>query len=248
MPGVKRYDPVVMHGDCEMFLGHLDRDSVDLVFADPPFNIGCRYDGYSDSLSGENYLDWCNRWLTLCRRALKPGGSIFVASGLEYSAEIHVIMKGLFRLRNWITWEYTFGVHSTTKFGRDHIHLHYFVKDGAPWKWRPDAIRIPSMRTTVYNDKRAHPKGRVPGDVWHYPRICGTHAERRNFPCQLPELMLERVILATTDPGDMVVDPFAGSGTTLAVADRLGRRSIGMDQSLAYVEDIHVRLREARDG
>ena len=106
-------------------------------------------------------------------------------------------------------------------------------------KLYPKAIRVPSARQLKYNDKRADPKGRVPDDVWQFPRVCGTFHERRKWiPNQHPEALLERMVLLSTRKGDTVIDMFAGSGNMFRVCKKLGRRCIGIEISLHYCKMI----------
>ncbi|RME11620.1 MAG: site-specific DNA-methyltransferase [Aquificota bacterium] len=221
-------------------------ECIDLIFADPPFNIGIRYDKWKDSLEYEEYLQWSEDWLREAYRVLKKTGSIYVAIGDEFAAELVIIMKrlGLY-MRNWIIWYYTFGQHQKKKFTRSHTHILYFTKDKERFTFNSDEIRVPSARQLVYRDRRANPKGRIPDDVWTFPRVCGTFKERvGRHPCQMPEALLERVILASSNPGDIVLDPFGGTGTTAVVAKRLGRNFITIELSETYYSVIIERLRK----
>ena len=209
--------------------------SIDLVFADPPFNIGYEYDTYLDDRKPEDYLRWSTEWLLKVSGALKPTGTLWVAIGDEYVADLKVMICQMgFHLRNWVIWHYRFGQQLKAKFGRDKTHLLYFTRDTKNFTWNPDDIRVRSARQDA-GDKRANPNGKVPGDVWEFPRVCGTHEERLGWhPCQMPEAVLERIILACSNSGDWVLDPFAGSGTTIAVAKRLGRNAVGFEISQDY--------------
>ena len=235
----------IVTGDCLEWLPTLPAGSADLVFADPPFNIGYDYDRYDDSRTKADYLAWADRWLGEAVRVLSPTGSLWLAIGDDFAAEHKVRLDALgLTRRNWIIWHYTFGVYCQSKFGRDHTHLFYYVRDPKRYTFNPDAVRVPSARQAVYGDKRAGTKGRVPGDVWTVPRVCGTFRERNTagHGCQMPEAVLERIVRACTNPGDVVVDPFAGSGTTLAVAKKLGRRWCGCELSPDYAAGIETRL------
>ena len=208
---------------------------VDLIFADPPFNIGYKYDRYRDDLAPEEYLKWTRRWLDECLRVLKPTGTFWIAIGDEYAAEVRVAMRRRATLRNWVVWHYTFGQNCANKFNRSHAHLFYFVKDPKRFTFNANAVRIPSDRQLKYNDKRANPKGKLPDDVWTFSRVCGTFKERVGWhPCQMPLALLERIVLACSKSGDVVLDPFAGSGTTLLAASRHGRRWVGVELSRKY--------------
>lgn len=251
----------VFTGDCLRHLAELPSASVDLAFADPPFNIGYEYDVYNDRQDRKAYLAWSERWLEAVRRVLKPNGSFYVAIGDEYVAELKVRLDDLgLTMRNWIVWHYTFGVNCKRKFNRSHAHILYYVMDPKRFTFNADAVRVPSARQTTYADRRANPAGKLPddtwvlrpqedprcfppeSDTWYVARVCGTFKERTGHPCQMPEAVLERIIAVSSNPGDLVLDPFAGSGTTLAVAKRLGRRYLGIELSPEYAERVRERL------
>ena len=241
---------------------------VDLAFADPPYNIGYAYDVYDDNLDKESYLRWTARWLGAVHRILKPTGSFWLAIGDEYVAEIKIAAENVgFHLRNWVIWYYTFGVHCTRKFSRSHTHLLYFVKDPKQFTFNDDAIRVKSARQLVYNDDRADPRGRVPDntwilrpqdaqgaflpadDTWYFARVAGTFKERAGFHgCQMPERLLERIIRCCSNPDDIVLDPFAGSGSTLIVAKKLARRWLGYEISPEYVRLANARIDAVQVG
>lgn len=229
-------------GDCLDILPTLPAGCASLLFADPPFNIGYKYDQYDDRRPKADYLAWAGKWLAAAVRLLAPTGAFVLAIGDEYAAEYKVRLDALgLTLRNWIIWHYTFGPHQKRKFGRDHAHILYFVRDPKRFTFNADAVRIESERQRT-GDKRANPAGRVPGDVWSFPRLPGNARERTGHPCQMPETVLERIIKATTNVGELVVDPFAGSGTTLAVAKRLGRRWCGVELSEEYASAARQRV------
>jgi site-specific DNA-methyltransferase (adenine-specific) len=251
----------VVTGDCVELLARLPEASVDLAFADPPFNIGYEYDRYDDRRAKTEYLGWTESWLGAVHRVLKPTGSFYVAIGDEYAAEIKVRLDEIgLTLRNWIVWHYTFGVNCTKKFNRSHAHIFYYVVDPKRAVFNADAVRVPSARQTTYADRRANPLGKLPddtwvlrpqedarlfpaeSDTWYVARVCGTFKERINHPCQMPEALLERIVRVSSNPGDLVLDPFCGSGTTLAVARRLGRRYLGMELSPEYARQVRQRL------
>ncbi|GAA5507324.1 site-specific DNA-methyltransferase [Novipirellula caenicola] len=258
-------------GDCVDLLKRMAPESVDLCFADPPFNIGYDYDVYDDKRGDEEYLDWCRQWIQGVHQVLKPDGTFWLAIGDEYAAELKVCATREvgFVCRSWVIWYYTFGVNCKYGFSRSHTHLFHFVKD--PEKFTFNAadpeIRIPSARQLVYGDRRANPKGRLPdntwilrpqdlpngfeedGDTWYFPRVAGTFKERQGFHgCQMPEQLLGRIIRASSNEGDCVLDPFSGSGTTLVVAKKLRRNFIGTELSEEYATKIHERLDETNVG
>lgn len=256
-------------GDCIAGMAALQDGCVDLVFADPPFNIGYDYDVYQDRKHADEYLDWTKSWGEQVHRILKPDGTFWLAIGDDFAAELKVLFTRElgFSCRSWVIWYYTFGVNCTRKFSRSHTHLFHFVKDREHFTFNADAIRVPSARQLVYQDDRANPKGRLPDDTWvlrpqdlpdgfepnedtwYFPRVCGTFKERAGFHgCQMPERVLGRIIEVSSNPGELVLDPFAGSGSTLIVAKKLGRDYLGFEFSENYAKRIRERLASTTNG
>jgi site-specific DNA-methyltransferase (adenine-specific) len=259
----------VLVGDCIEHLKPIPAESIDLAFADPPFNIGYDYDVYHDKQDSQSYLDWSLQWMREVVRVLKPNGTFWLAIGDEYAAELKVLAQKELSLtcRSWVVWYYTFGVNCKRKFSRSHAHLFHFVRDPKDFTFNGDEIRVPSARMTTYADARANPKGRLPDDTWvlrpqdladgwnpeedtwYYPRVAGTFKERQGFHgCQMPERLLERIIRVSSNEGEVVLDPFAGSGTTLAVAKKLYRSYVGIELSSDYAQAIEARLDGIMEG
>jgi site-specific DNA-methyltransferase (adenine-specific) len=255
--------------DCIRGLHELSPASIDLAFADPPFNIGYDYDVYQDKQDPEGYLNWSRQWMDAVCRVLKPTGTFWIAIGDEFAAEIKVISQKDLGLtcRSWIVWYYTFGVNCTRKFSRSHVHLFHLVKNPKEFTFNHQAIRVPSARQLVYADGRANPTGKLPDDTWilrpqdvpdgfepdedtwYFPRVAGTFKERAGFHgCQMPEQLLGRIIRCCSNPGDVVLDPFAGSGTTLAVANKLGRKWLGFEISEDYATKALARIAKTHEG
>jgi len=157
----------IICGDCIEVLGKVDEPFADLIFADPPFNIGYKYDKYYDKVKKKNYIAWTKDWMNICKKVLKPYGSFYIAIGDNYAANVKIIADelGLF-MRNWIIWHYTFGQQTKNKFARAHTHIFYFVNDNKNFTFNDHAIRVPSDRQLIYNDKRSNPTGKMPNDVW----------------------------------------------------------------------------------
>jgi len=246
---MQKYLDKIICGDCIEVLNKAGEPFADLIFADPPFNIGYKYDKYYDKVKKKNYIAWTKDWMGVCKKVLKPHGSFYIAIGDEYAAHVKIIADelGLF-MRNWIIWHYTFGQQMKNKFARAHAHIFYFVNDKKNFTFNDHAVRVPSDRQLLYNDKRANPAGKMPDDVWNtYSRVCGTFKERTGWhPCQMPENLLKRIIAASTNPGDCVLDPFCGSGTTASAAYQLGRHYLGVEISEQYVEKAKKRLAELK--
>ena len=240
----------IICGDCIEVLGKVRKPFADLIFADPPFNIGYKYDKYNDKVKSKNYITWTKDWMAVCKKVLKPHGSFYIAIGDEYAANVKVIADelGLF-MRNWLIWHYTFGQQMKKKFARSHTHIFYFVSDKSNFTFNDHAVRVPSDRQLLYNDKRANPAGKMPDDVWdEYSRVCGTFRERTGWhPCQMPESLLKRIIAVSSNAGDCVLDPFSGSGTTAATAAQSGRNYVGVEISKSYVEKAKKRLADLKN-
>jgi site-specific DNA-methyltransferase (adenine-specific) len=265
---MKKFIGKIHHGDCLEGLKKIPDQTVHLAFADPPFNIGYQYDQYDDRLESEKYIEWCHQWIAELYRVLREDGSFWLAIGDEYAAELKIeAQKTGFQTRSWVVWYYTFGVHCTHKFTRSHAHLFYFVKNPKNFTFNAQDIAVPSARQLVYRDSRANPKGRTPDDTWilrpqdcqtgftpeedtwYFPRVNGTFKERAGFHgCQMPEQLLGRIIRACSNPADIVLDPFAGSSTTLVVAKKLRRQFMGFELSKDYVAKGTARLADARPG
>lgn len=260
----------IYNGDCIKQLAKIEPGTVDLVFADPPFNIGYEYDVYDDRQSSDDYLEWSHQWMTGVWNALKSDGTFWLAIGDEYAAELKITAQKIgFHCRSWVIWYYTFGVNCANGFSRSHTHLFHFVKDKKHFTFnRPNPnVRVASARQLVYADLRANPNGRLPDntwitrpqdapdafrpshDTWFYSRVAGTFKEREGFHgCQMPEQLLARIIRTTSHPLDLVLDPFSGSGTTLCVAKKLNRNWMGFELSKDYVKHIRARLAATSAG
>ena len=238
---VESNDPLIIHGDCIDVLPTLPPATV--VFADPPDNRGLEYDGYDDKLHHIEYMQKLGRWSAFCVKAAPFGATYFsiahpyqlaVGDGLNESVPPE------YGIRTFI-WHYTFGQHNTHDFGTCFRPIFRILhKDAVVY---PDQVRIPSARQKKYKDKRADPRGRVPGDVWNFPRVCGTFKERRKwFPTQHPEALVERCIKFSVDLKNplnhLVIDPFLGSGTTLRVCQRLGVPFVGIETSEKYCRKV----------
>jgi site-specific DNA-methyltransferase (adenine-specific) len=213
-------------------------------------------DAWEDSMPDDAYCDpadsllpagqahsFTMQWLDACIGALSPTGSMWVNIPDDWAAEIvlHLKRRGLFMV-NWCIWHYRFGQNTKGKFISSKAHVLYFCKDPARRVWRADEILEVSDRRSIYFDPRTESKKdgmpagmRVPMDVWYgqyWGRIQGNNKERRHgHDNQLPEVYLERVIRASSEPGMLVMDPFLGSGTTGVMAHALGRHFIGCEYS-----------------
>ena len=242
-------------GDCRDVLPRVPQcaaGAVDLVFADPPFNWKRAYDTWDDDLPEQEYLEgFTYKWLDACVAALSPRGSMWVNIPDDWAAEIvvHLKSRGL-HMVNWCVWHYRFGQNTRRRFINSKVHALYFARSRLTRQedpergrtWNPMEVLEVSDRRSIYFDARTESKRdgmpaglRLPMDVWYgryWGRIQGNNKERMpDHDNQLPEVYLERVIRACSNPGDLVLDPFLGSGTTGVMAHALGRRFVGVEYS-----------------
>jgi len=226
-------------------LQKLKTDSIDLIIADPPYNLGKNYGNNVDLKERTEYHRFTSDWLSEARRVLKPGGSLFCFMGVKYIARLYVTLEEELGLtpQGWITWHYTQGIGRKRGFSPRHEDILWFSK-GSDATFNLDDVRIPQK----YYRKRNNMSGANPGDVWQFSHVHYCAAERLPHPTQKPEALIERIICAASNPGDTVLDPFLGSGTTARVAQVLGRNAIGFDINPDYVEMSLRRLKEPFDG
>lgn len=261
----------VYTGDCRELLKAIPEcaaGEVDMVFADPPFNWNRKYDrvGSGDTwndaaMSEEEYLTFTFDWIDGCIRALKPTGTLWINIPDDWAAEIVCYVKGRLARKpaqrmhmvNWCCWHYRFGQNTVGRFINSKVHVLYFCKDPVNRTFNAREILEVSDRRSIYADPRTEskrdgmPSGmRLPMDVWYgqyWGRIQGNNKERRgNHDNQLPEIYLERVILASSNEGDLVLDPFLGSGTTGVVAREWNRRFIGTEYSPTLAKSAFERI------
>lgn len=256
-PIPKKHLIEVVHGDCRQVIPKVaDRERFRLIFADPPFNIGQEYAGYTDRMSEQQYAEFSIQWISACCKALLPGG-VLCLHGPDSLVDIYIVAMSAARLLkrwSWVNWHYRFGQCGRTNWIDARCHCLIYVWGDKPEVWNPEAVLVESDRATVYADKRVHETEnggkRLPGTVWGVPsdgpywgRVQGNNEERREgHPNQLPEVYLERLVRAYTNPGDRVLDPFGGSGTTAVVCQELRRRCVTCDISGENVASIQQRL------
>lgn len=228
-------DSRIITGDCLEILPTLPH--AQMIFADPPDNIGLKYKNHvSDSQAPEFYRHWLQRVMWSCFHA---SDVMWLSINKIWESAMNERITCLPHDIRRFVWYFTFGQHRASDCGNNYRPL--FRVAPQDFRWNTDAIRIPSKRQKM-SDKRADPRGRVPGDVWGGPedvpgfcRIQGNNKERRKWhPTQHPEALVERCVLMSTKPGDLIIDPFLGTGTTMRVCQRLDRECIGIDISPEY--------------
>ncbi len=221
-----------------------------LIFADPPYNIGVDYGcgAKADSLPAAKYELWFREWLALAVECLTDDGSLWLMIGDEYAAEYCLAIKSLsLTVRSWVKWYETFGVNCSRSFNRTSRHIFHAVKDPRSFVFNEHAVTRPSDRQTKYNDKRASESGKLLDDVWtHIPRLTGTCDERiPSFPTQLPIKLVQTIVECASEPGDFVVDPFLGSGTTGVACLKTQRKFFGVERQDKFATIAEKRMRAA---
>jgi len=232
----------VILGDAIDVMKKVSDNSVDMTFADPPFNLGKKYNHYKDKKELDEYVDWCKLWLKEMVRITKPTGSIFVHNIPRWLTYYAAYLNEIAYFRHWIAWN-AMGAPLGKTLLPNHYGILWYTKEINDFKFYDIRGQHPRCRKCKfiiqdYGGKKdqINPFGPLISDVWtDIHRI--RHKKRRDeHPCQLPVPLLERLILMTTDEGDIVLDPFIGTGTTAIAAKRLGRRYIAIDIDPKYVQ------------
>ena len=237
-------DSIVILDNCLDALKKIDDNCIDLIFADPPYNIGKDFGNNKDKWnSTESYIEWCKNWIDECFRVLKKDGTFYFMTATQFMPYLDVYVSQNYNVISRIIWSYdSSGVQSKKRFGSlyepilmctknskskytfNYEDIMIEAKTGSQRKLIDYRKKIP----TVYNSKK------VPGNVWQFNRVRFKMDEYENHPTQKPEVLLERIILASSNVGDIVLDPFSGTFTTSAVALKNGRKAIGIELNDDY--------------
>ncbi|OQX28668.1 MAG: restriction endonuclease [Spirochaeta sp. LUC14_002_19_P3] len=226
-------------------LNSLSDNSVDLIIADPPYNLGKDYGNNHDLKGFEEYLVFSREWLNESKRVLKPSGTIYVFMGVRFISYLYDILDRdlQFFFNSWICWHYTQGMGKTKGFSPRHDDILMFNKS-KEFNFYLDKVRVPQKYSRARNNMR----GANPGDVWLFSHVHYCNENRMKHPTQKPEGLIERMILASSQKGDLVVDPFMGSGTTARVCQQLERKCIGFELNEEYVKAANQRLAAPFNG
>lgn len=232
--------------DCLNIMPIIPNESVDLIITDPPFNIGKNYNTYKDRMKKEEYFEWCESWLDECIRLLKPHGSLYLFNYPENNAYLLPFLDKRMIFRRWLTWHYptntgvspknyTRAQHSILFYTKTNDSIFNKVEIAEPYK-NPADKRIKEL---IANGS----KGRTPYDVFEFNIVKNVSKEKTGHVCQIPEKLVEIFIKASSNKGDLVFDPFLGSGTVAAAAAKLGRNYLGCEIDKKYCEIINQRLK-----
>lgn len=228
-------------GDAIEVLKSIPNESIDLIVTDPPYNLNKDYGKSQDKLEFDEYLSFTRKWLGECKRVLKKAGTIYIFMGMRYISYIYVILEQElgFKFNSWITWFYTQGIGKTKGFSPRHDDILMFTKS-SNFVFNLDDIRVPQKYYRSVNNMR----GANPGNVWEFSHMHYCNANRKSHPTQKPEGLYERMILASSNEGDTVLDPFLGSGTALRVCQNTNRNGIGIDNNPEYINMTNERLKD----
>ncbi|MDB9307087.1 DNA methyltransferase [Aphanizomenon sp. CS-733/32] len=253
----------IYQGNSLDWLASLDSESVDLVFADPPYNIKkAEWDNFENQ---EKYIEWSIQWISEVSRILKSTGSLYVCGFSEILADLKYSVSKYFKNCRWLIWHYKNKANLGSDWGRSHESIIHFRKSDQA-KINVDDVRIPygahtlkypshpQAETSAYgkgktkknNNWTPNPKGAKPKDVIEIPTTCNGMGETTPHPTQKPEELLRKFVLASSQEGDLIIDPFSGSGTTVVVAEQLNRRWMGCDLNIEYNNLAINRLENVR--
>jgi site-specific DNA-methyltransferase (adenine-specific) len=253
----------IYQGNSLDWLASLDSESVDLVFADPPYNIKkAEWDNFENQ---EKYIEWSIQWISQASRILKSTGSLYVCGFSEILADLKYSVSKYFKNCRWLIWHYKNKANLGSDWGRSHESIIHFRKSEQA-KINIDDVRIPygahtlkypshpQAETSAYgkgktkknNNWTPNPKGAKPKDVIEIPTTCNGMGETTPHPTQKPEELLRKFVLASSHEGDLIIDPFSGSGTTVVVAEQLNRRWMGCDLNIEYNNWAIQRLENVR--
>lgn len=235
----------IILGDALEALKTLPDNSVDLIFADPPYNIGKNFNGHIEKWKSEEaYLEWCYEWFDLCIQKLKPNGSFYVMTATQFMPYFDIYLRKKIEILSRLVWYYdSSGVQAKKHYGSMYEPILFCVKDKNNYTFNTNDILVEAKTgakrklidyrksvPTVYNSEK------VPGNVWEFARVRYRMGEYENHPTQKPIALLERIIKASSNEGDLVLDPFSGTFTSCFVAKELGRNSVGIEIQDEYVK------------
>lgn len=241
----------VYQGSCLDILKHIPDQSLPLIFADPPYNIGKQFGKSKDRWPSEQaYLDWSYQWLELLIQKLSPGGSFYLMAATQTMPYFDLFVRQRLHILSRIVWAYdSSGVQARRKFGSLYEPILFAVKDPTHYTFHAEAIQVEAKtgaQRQLVDYRKTPPEPykctKLPGNVWNFPRVRYRMPEYVKHPSQKPEALLERIILASSSPADQILDPFAGSFSCAAVAQKYNRRSISIEREDDYIKQGLQRL------
>jgi len=237
---------IIYWGDAlETLKAEVASDSIDLIFVDPPYNIGKNFSGFHDKWpSDEAYSEWAYRWLDECLRILKRTGTLYVMTSTQAMPYFDIYLRSKLNILSRIIWHYdSSGVQARKYYGSMYEPILHCVKDSERYIFNADEIKVlakTGAQRKLIDYRKSTPTQynteKVPGNVWYFPRVRYRMDEYEEHPSQKPESLLERIIRASSNEGDLILDPFAGTFTTASVAKKLKRKSISIESQEEYVK------------
>lgn len=229
----------IRQGDALELFQEIEDGTIDLIIADPPYNLGKDYGNNHDLKGFDEYLDFSRKWLAEARRVLTNKGTIYVFMGVRFISYLYDILDRELKMffNSWICWHYTQGMGKKIGFSPRHDDILMFNKSNK-FTFNLDDVRVPQKYYRARNNMR----GANPGDVWKFSHVHYCAENRQKHPTQKPEGLIERMVLASSNEGNTVLDPFSGSGTTLRVCQQYGRNCVGFELNPDYVEMTEKRL------
>jgi len=246
----------IIYADALETLKTLPINSIDLIIADPPYNIGKNFNGFIEKWPTEKaYLEWCYEWLDLCIDRLKPNGSLYLMAATQFMPFFDIYLRDKLHILSRIVWAYdSASVQAKKYFGSMYEPILFCVKNKNNYTFNAKDILVEAKTgakrklidyrksiPSVYNSEK------VPGNVWEFTRVRYRMNEYENHPTQKPTSLMERIIKASSNEGDVLLDPFAGTFTTSFVAKELNRKSISIELELEYVKIGLRRLQLAEE-
>jgi site-specific DNA-methyltransferase (adenine-specific) len=247
----------IIQGDSlDILSSEVPNNTADLIFVDPPYNIGKNFNGHKDKwATDEDYLNWCYKWIDLCISKLKPNGSMYIMTSTQFMPFFDIFIRKKMTILSRIVWYYdSSGVQAKKFFGSMYEPILFCVKNPDDYTFNAEDILVEAKtgakrKLIDYrkNPPQVYSSEKVPGNVWEFARVRYRMDEYENHPTQKPTVLLERIIKASSNIGDTVLDPFSGTFTTSYVAKQLGRKSIGIELQEDYVKIGLRRLQLAHE-
>lgn len=235
----------IIYADIFDGLNTIKDNSIDLIFIDPPYNIGKKFGDFIEKWDKEeDYIEWCYQWIDLCINKLKKNGSMYIMTSTEAMPYFDIYIRKKMKILSRIVWSYdSSGVQAKKYYGSLYEPILFCVKNESNYIFNYEDILVEaktgSTRKLIdYRGKIPKPYNtkKVPGNTWYFPRVRYRMKEYENHPSQKPEILLERIIKASSNEGDIILDPFSGTFTTCSVAKKLGRRAIGIENQEEYIK------------
>lgn len=254
----------IIYNHSSEIMSEIEDKSVNLVVTSPPYNIDIQYGNktvkgkiseskgvkYNDNLSEEDYRLMLDNVFSECKRVVSDTGSIWI--NIKNKCKNGIVIPPFWiqdyfqdmYLKNLIVWNFDWGGSTNKRFAPRYEFVFWFVKDKNNYTFNLDDVKVPALN---YRPDRYKSQMKNPTDVWKISMVSGNFEERTSHPAQYPEELIERIILSGTNEGDVVLDPFMGSGTTAVVAKKLGRHYLGYETVNEYCEIAHKRISRIKE-